>query len=94
MDAPIAIAIAIATGAGVGITLIVLLVRGSFMLGSMSNKVDNVDEKIGALDKKVDGLAGEIATLRSEVQQSNRVLAALANHAHDTDGRIIFTVPQ
>ena len=118
MDAPtaIAIVIAIATVAGVGITLIVLLVRGGFMLGTLSNnvsnlnvRVDGVDAKIDALaervdakfdamdrkfDAKFDRMADDMAALRAEIQQSNRTLAALANHGHDADGRIVFTIPQ
>ena len=38
-------------------------------------------------------LAEAIDALRSEVQQSNHVLSALANHTHDADGLIVFTVP-
>ncbi len=39
-------AIAVATGIGVGITLIVLILRGSFMLGKLDNKVDSLDKKL------------------------------------------------
>ena len=38
-------------------------------------------------------LAGAIDALRVETQQSNQMLAALANHTHDTDGRTVFAVP-
>ena len=38
-------------------------------------------------------LAEAIDTLRGEVQQTNQMVAALANHTHDTDGRTVFTVP-
>ena len=132
MDAPTAIAIA--TVAGVGLTLIVLLVRGTFMLGSLSNNVNNLNVRFDGLDKRVDGvdakidaladkvdakfdamdrkfdakidaladrvdakfdrMADDMAALRAEIQQSNRTLAALANHGHDADGRIVFTIPQ
>jgi hypothetical protein len=40
-----------------------------------------------------DKLADSIDALRVETQQSNQMIAALANHTHDTDGRTIFTVP-
>ena len=38
-------------------------------------------------------LAEAIDVLRGEVQQTNQMVAALANHTHDTDGRTVFTVP-
>ena len=38
-------------------------------------------------------LAEAIDAMRIEVQQNNQMLAALANHTHDTDGRTVFTVP-
>ena len=38
-------------------------------------------------------LANAIDALRVEIQQTNQMVAALANHTHDTDGRTVFTVP-
>ena len=38
-------------------------------------------------------LADAIDALRVETQQNNQMIAALANHTHDTDGRTVFTVP-
>ena len=72
--------VAIIAAAGIGVTLIVLLVRGSFQLGKLAHEVDNLAEAVNEL--------------RREVQQSNRTLAALANHRHDVDGNTIFNVPQ
>lgn len=40
-----------------------------------------------------DRLFEAISSIHVEVQQSNRMTAALANHTHDTDGRTVFTVP-
>ncbi len=79
--------VAIIAAAGIGVTLVVLLIRGSFQLGRLSHKVDNLDDK-------VDSLAEAVNELRREVQQSNRTLAALANHRHDVDGNTVFNVPQ
>ena len=88
MDAGTIAAIVIAglTGLGIGITLIVLLVRGGFLLGRLHNRVEDLDTRIEALTIAVNDL-------RSEVQQSNQTLAALANHTHDADGRTVFQVP-
>ena len=88
MDAGTIAAIVIAglTGLGIGITLIVLLVRGGFLLGRLHNRVEDLDTRIEALTIAVNDL-------RAEVQQSNQTLAALANHTHDTDGRTVFQVP-
>ncbi len=60
MDAPTAIAIA--TVAGVGLTLIVLLVRGTFMLGIMSNNVTNLNARVDGIDAKMDALADRFDT--------------------------------
>ncbi len=38
-------------------------------------------------------LANAIDAFRAEVQQTNQMVAALANHTPDTDGRTVFTVP-
>ncbi len=40
-----------------------------------------------------DKLAGMIDARRVEVQQTNQTVAALANHAHDTDGRTMSALP-
>ena len=72
------IAIAIA-GAGLAVTVIVLLVRGSFLLGRLVRQVDSHDTKIDALT--------------AAVHQTNTILVGLANHTHDADGRTVFTIP-
>ena len=46
-------------------------------------------EMVAGFDKLADAING----LRDEVQQNNQMLAALANHTHDTDGRTVFTLP-
>lgn len=79
------IAVAIA-GAGLAITLIVLLVRGSFLLGRLSRQVDSQESKIDTLDAKIDALT-------AAVHQTNAILVGLANHTHDADGRTVFTIP-
>ena len=88
MDAAIIAAIAAAgvSALGVGITLIVLVVRGGFLLGRLVAQVK-------AIGNQVEGLTVAVNELRAEVQQSNQTLAALANHTHDTDGRTVFQVP-
>ena len=66
--------------------MIVLLVRGSFLLGRLVRQVDSQETKIDALDAKVDALT-------AAVHQTNAILVGLANHTHDADGRTVFTVP-
>ena len=91
------ITIASLTGLGIAVTLIVLIARGGFIMGRLSNQVDVLTVAVGEL--RADGqqreqrLLATINELRAEVQQSNRMLAALANHTHDTDGRTLFQVP-
>ena len=100
----IAIAIAGAglalTGAGLAITVIVLLVRGGFLLGQLVKQVEGQEAKIDALDAKidakVDALDAKIDALRltaAKVHQTNAILVGLANHTHDADGRTVFTIP-
>ena len=101
------IAIAIA-GAGLAITVIVLLVRGSFLLGRLAKQADSNEAKIDALDvkidaktdaldakidAKIDALDAKIDALTAAVQQTNAILVGLANHTHDADGRTVFTIP-
>ena len=54
-------------------------------------------QKVNDLEKNVDKNAAtvieSINRLRQEVQQSNRTLAALANHRHATDGNTTFVIP-
>ena len=123
----------IVTGVAAGIaalsfvvTIVVLLVRGSFVLGSSVNQVNNLGRQVEDLTASVnelrtemqqghqqlraemqqgdqqlraemvagfDKLADAINGLRDEVLQNNQMLAALANHTHDTDGRTVFTLP-
>lgn len=82
----VAIVIAALSGLGIVITLIVLVIRGGFLLGRLVGQVDSLGNQIAALTAAVN-------ELRAEVQQSNQTLAALANHTHDTDGRTVFQVP-
>ena len=79
MTVPV-IAAAIA-GTGLAITVIVLLVRGGFLLGRLVKQVDTQDAKIEVLDAKIDALT-------AAVQQTNAILVGLANHTHDADGRV------
>ena len=144
---------------GIGLTIVILLLRGSFLLGGSINQVNNLGKQVEDLTAEVkeqrqehqesiqrsnrehqesiqqsnrehqetiqrsnrehqeaiqrlrqeyqesirqlraemvagfDKLADAINTLRDEVQQNNQMLAALANHTHDTDGRTVFTLP-
>ena len=71
---------------GVGLTVIALLGRGLYVWGLMSRQVDDLGARIDRLETKVD-------TLIAEVQQLNRMVAALANHRHDIDGNVVFNLP-
>ena len=133
---------------GIGLTIVILLLRGSFLLGGSINQVNNLGKQVEDLTAEVkeqrqehqesiqrsnrehqeaiqrsnrehqeaiqrlrqehqesiqqlraemvagfDKLADAINSLRDEVQHNNQMLAALANHTHDTDGRTVFTLP-
>ena len=86
------IAVVIA-GMGLAITTIVLLVRGSFLLGRLVKQVDTHETKIDSLDAKIDVLGAKIDALTAAVHQTNAILVGLANHTHGADGRTVFTIP-
>ena len=99
-----ALVVAVIAGISLGVTVVVLLIRGSYQLGKLVNKVDNQETKIDTLAAKVDSLENKfdarfdaltaaIGQLRDEVQQINRILVGLANRTHDADGRTVFTIP-
>ena len=71
---------------GVGLTLIALVGRGLYVWGRMSRQVDDLGDRIDRVETKVDNLI-------VEVQQMNRMMAALANHRHDLDGNVVFNLP-
>ena len=80
-------------GATFALTVVVLMVRGSYQLGRLVNKVDNQEASINSLNGKIETLTAAINELRDEVQQINRILVGLTNHTRDADGRTMFTIP-
>ena len=92
---------------GVGLTLIALVGRGLYVWGRLSRQVDDlgdrmntveakvndIDTRLSVVETKVDDLGRKVDTLITEVQQLNRMMVALANHRHDQDGNIVFTLP-
>ena len=80
-------------GATFALTVVVLLVRGSYQLGRLVNKVDNQEASIDSLNDKIETLTAAINEFRAEMQQTNQILVGLANHTHDADGRTLFTIP-
>ena len=52
----VAVVIAVIAGISLGVTVVVLLIRGSYQLGKLVNKVDTQETKIDRLDAKVDHL--------------------------------------
>ena len=71
---------------GVSVTLGLFLLGGAFGLGKLFQRVDS-------LDQRLDTLTGEVRQLTGEVRRTNETVVALANHRHDVDGNIVFTVP-
>jgi molybdopterin converting factor small subunit len=82
----------IIAGAGLLVTVIVLLVRGSYRFGALEQKVEGLGEKVDAVAESVSELRREMAEMRAEIQETNRLVAALANHHHDVDGNTLFVV--
>ena len=71
---------------GVGLTLIALVGRGLYVWGCIGRRVGDLGDRIDRVETKVDNLI-------AEVQQLNRMMAALANHRHDLDGNVVFNLP-
>ena len=66
--------------------IIGLLVFGALRLGRLEARFDALEEKVDRLEEKVDRLI-------ASVNETNKVLVALANHRHDMDGNTVFTMP-
>ena len=64
---------------GVSVTLVLSLLAGAFALGKLFQRVDT--------------LTDEVRQIASEMRRTNDTVIALANHRHDVDGNILFTVP-
>ena len=64
---------------GVSVTLVLFLLGGAFGLGKLFQRVDT--------------LTAEVRQLSADVRRTNEIVIALANHRHDVDGTILFTVP-
>ena len=64
---------------GVSVTLVLSLPAGAFALGKLFQRVDT--------------LTDEVRQIASEMRRTNDTVIALANHRHDVDGNILFTVP-
>ena len=93
--------ISVIAGVSLGVTVVVLLIRGSYLMGKLVNRVENQDAKIDNLGTRIDSVTTAVNELRADIQQTNqaihqtnRILVGLANHTHDADGRTVFTVPQ
>ncbi len=89
MDAAVIVAIAAAgvSALGVGITLIVLVVRGGFLLGRLVTQVEGLTAAVGDLRTEMQQSNQDLRTemqqsnqdLRTEMQQSNQTLTAAIN---------------
>ena len=75
---------------GLAFAVGVPLFKGTVRLGLLFQKVNDLEKNV---DKNAATVIESINGLRQEVQQSNRTLAALANHRHATDGNTTFVIP-
>ena len=82
----------LATFAGTGLAVVVALVGAAYAFGRLTQRVAQVEQQIGELRAEI--REGFTELRMQQVEQTDRILAALANHRHDTDGNTIFTIPQ
>ena len=64
---------------GISITLVLSLLAGAFALGKLFQRVDTLTE--------------EVRLIATEMRRTNDIVIALANHRHDVDGNVLFTLP-
>ena len=64
---------------GISITLVLSLLAGAFALGKLFQRVDTITTRLDQLTV--------------EVRRTNDIVIALANHRHDVDGNVLFTLP-
>ena len=64
---------------GISVTLVLAMLAGAFALGKLFQRVDTITTRLDQLTV--------------EVRRTNDIVIALANHRHDVDGNILFTVP-
>ena len=80
-----AVVIAVIAGVSLGVTVVVLLIRGSYLLGKLVNRVENQDAKVDSLgiridnleakvDARFDALTTAINELRADVRQTNEAI--------------------
>ena len=62
----VAAIIAVIAGISLGVTVVVLLIRGSYLLGKLVNRVENQDAKIDDLGTRTDSLGTRIDNLETK----------------------------
>ena len=82
----------LATLAGTGLAIAVALVGAAYTFGRLTQRVAQVENQIGELRSEMRKGFGELQA--QQLEQTERILAALGNHRHDTDGNTVFTIPQ
>ncbi len=81
----VAAIVAVLAGISLGVTVVVLLIRGSYLLGKLVNRVENQDTKIddlgtrmdnleAKLDARFDALTTVISELRADARQTNEAI--------------------
>ena len=76
---------AIIAGISLGVAVVVLLIRGNYLLGKLVNRVENQDAKIDNLGSRIDNLETKfdarfdalnttINEMRSEIQKTNEAI--------------------
>ena len=78
-----AVVIAVVAGISLGVTVVVLLIRGSFQLGKLVNKVDTQETKLDYLATKVDGLETKFDALEAKFDARFDALTAAINELLD-----------
>ena len=64
---------------GISVTLVLAMLAGAFALGQHSQRVDTITTRLDQLTV--------------EVRRTNDIVIALANHRHDVDDNVLFTLP-
>ena len=78
-----AVIIAVTAGVSLGVTVVVLLIRGSHLLGKLVNRVENQDAKIDNLGIRIDNLEAKVDARFESIEAKIDALEAKSDARFD-----------
>ena len=86
------------------VAIVAILVRQSFVIGSLSGQLSGLTQRVGNLEGKVGNLEGKVDNLADKVENNSKLIAEvkgmllvlndrvnlLMGHRHDGVGRVVI----